>query len=137
MGLRHGSSFKPVRTLPRDIVYAPKKLLGLGIMHPWVNQELTHLETCLQEGTAPTITGDLLRASSEQLRLELGLLSQFGEVTSMTKKALTLATDCWLKTAHDFASHHGMRLEDTSPNLSPRREEDQFLTKEFIRFGYH
>ena len=125
-----------VRSFPHDIVYAPKELLGLGIMHPWFNQELTHLEICLQEGTAKTIIGDLLRASSEQMRLELGLSSQLGEATAVTKKALTLSTDCWLKTAHEFASHHGMRLEDTSPNLCSRREDNRFLIEEFIRFGY-
>jgi hypothetical protein len=125
-----------VRTFPRDIVYAPKDLLGLGIMHPWFNQELTHLETCLQEGTSKSITGDLLRASAEQMRLELGLSSQLGCVPSETKKALTLATDSWLKTAHSFAFAHGMRLEDTSPNLVTRRQDDRFLTEEFIRNGY-
>jgi hypothetical protein len=125
-----------VRTFPRDIVYAPKDLLGLGIMHPWFNQELTHLETCLREGTTKSITGDLLRASTEQMRLELGLSSQLGCVPSETKKALTLATDSWLKTAHSFALSHGMRLEDTSPNLVPRRLDDRFLVEEFIRNGY-
>jgi hypothetical protein len=125
-----------VRTFPRDIVYAPKELMGIGIMHPWFHQELTHIETCLQEDIAKTITGDLLRASSEQMKLEIGLSSHIGEVTSETKKALSLATDCWLKTVHDFASHHGLRLEDTTPNLVPRRDEDKFLMEEFIRFGY-
>jgi hypothetical protein len=51
-----------VRSFPRDIVYASKDFCGLGVMHPWFNQELTHLETCLQEGTKKSITGDLLQA---------------------------------------------------------------------------
>ena len=79
------------------------------------NQELTHIETCLQEGTVATITGDLLRASTEQMRLELGLSTKIGTVPTETKKALSLATDCWLKTVHEFASTHKMRLDDTSP----------------------
>ena len=63
------------------------------------NQELSHLETCLLEGTSETITGDLLRASAEQMRLEVGISSKIGAVTEETKKVLSLATDCWLKTA--------------------------------------
>ena len=46
-----------VRSFPCDIVYAPKALLCIGTMHPWVNQELAHIETCLQEGTAAMING--------------------------------------------------------------------------------
>jgi ribonuclease HI len=125
-----------VQSFPRDIVYAPKELLGLGIMHPWFNQELTHIETCLQEGTAETIAGDLLRASTEQLRLELGLSTQIGTVPTETKKALSLATDCWLKTVHEFATSHGMRIEDTSPALDSYRRQDRFLIEEFISNGY-
>jgi hypothetical protein len=125
-----------VRTFPRNIVYASKDYCGLGVMHPWYNQELTHLETCLREGTAQTITGDLLRASTEQMRLEMGISSRIGEVAQETKKALTLATDCWLKTAHSFATTHRLRIHDTLPLLQPYRRDDRFLIEEFIKFGF-
>ena len=70
-----------VRTFPRDIVYASKDYCGLRIMHPWFNQELTHLKTYLQAGTSATITGNLLHALAEQMQLKLGLSTQIGTVS--------------------------------------------------------
>jgi hypothetical protein len=125
-----------VETFPRNIVYTSKDYCGLGITHPWYNQELTHLETCLREGTAKTITGDLIQASAEQMRLEMGISSKLGEVNSETKKVLSLATECWLKTAHSFATTHRMRIHDNLPNLQDYRRNNKFLVEEFIRFGF-
>jgi hypothetical protein len=77
-----------VRTFTCNIVYASKSFCGLGIMHPWYNHELAHLETCLREGTKQTITGDLLRASAEQMRLELGISNRIRDNKRVVKKAL-------------------------------------------------
>jgi hypothetical protein len=39
------------RSFPRDILFGPSSLQGFGIMHPWYNQELTHLLVCLKQTT--------------------------------------------------------------------------------------
>ena len=57
---------------PSKVLYGPKKIQGMGIMHPFYTQEMSHLSMCLYEGKSKTITGELIRASMEQLQLELG-----------------------------------------------------------------
>jgi hypothetical protein len=57
---------------PSKVIYGPKKFQGMGIMHPLYSQEMAHIALCLYEGKSPTITGELLRASMEQLQLKLG-----------------------------------------------------------------
>jgi hypothetical protein len=48
-------------------------------------------------------------------------------VTTETKKALSsLATECWLKTVHEFVANHGMRIEETSANLESYRTHNSF-----------
>ena len=70
------------------------------------------------------------------MRLELGISNRIGDDPRITKKALPLATDCWLKTAYSFASSHKMRLKDTLPLLPVYRRADKFLMEEFITFGF-
>jgi hypothetical protein len=125
-----------VRTFPHFIVYASKDFYTLNMMHPWYNKELTHLETCLCESTSQSITGDLLCASAKPMFLELGILSQIGEVPRETKHVLALATGCWLKTAHSFATSHQLRIHDTLPLLQQYRLGDKFLVEEFIKFSF-
>ena len=61
---------------PCTVLYGPKMYQGMGIMHPFYTQELSHIATCIYRGERPTITGELIRASLEQLQLEIGLPGQ-------------------------------------------------------------
>ena len=62
------------------MVYTAKQYHGLGIFHPWYNQQLKHLQTLIGELANSTLTGILLQASAEQLRLELGFPRTFKDV---------------------------------------------------------
>jgi hypothetical protein len=55
------------RKYPVVIVYSPLQFQGLGIIHPFYHQEITHLSSVLRESSMPSITGDLLHANMEQL----------------------------------------------------------------------
>ena len=61
------------RSFPRAVLFGPTILQGMGIMHPWHHQAITHLVTCLQQTVIGGVTGSLISASMEQLRLEVGL----------------------------------------------------------------
>jgi hypothetical protein len=80
---------------PRDIVYGPKDLQGLGAKDPYIVQGLTWIKTLLHHGERATMTGALLWSSMKSLHLELGTGVPFFqddyEVWSV------LATDCWMK----------------------------------------
>ncbi len=119
---------------PRKVLYGPKKFQGMGIMHPFYTQELSHLALCLHEGESDTITGELLRASMEQLQLELGTPGHLMQLDFSTLGKL--ATDCWIKTVWEFAWKHEIEIIDTGPSLELYRWNDQFLMEEFARQGW-
>ena len=55
------------RMFPRDVLYGPTKYQGMGLMHPFHNQELEHLAILLFHSTHKTPTGELLQHSWELL----------------------------------------------------------------------
>ena len=57
---------------PSKVLYRPKQFQGMGIMHPFYMQELSHLALCLYKGENQTIMGELLPASMEELLMEIG-----------------------------------------------------------------
>ena len=65
------------RSFPRDILYGQKSLQGFGILHPWYHQEIIHLQICLKQTLLHDITGQLIIAATEQMRLELGVSGVF------------------------------------------------------------
>ena len=72
------------------MVYTAKQYHGLGILHPWCNQQPKHLQALIGVLANSTPTGILLQASAEQLRLELGLPGIFKDVPwHRFKKTLT------------------------------------------------
>jgi hypothetical protein len=100
---------------PAKYFTAPKIYQGLGIMHPYYNQELSHIATCLFEAERSTITGELIRASLEQLQVEIGLPGYLLQ-QDYSRLAL-LATGCWLKTVWEFSWNNEIEIYDTLPKL--------------------
>ena len=123
-----------VKSFARDIVYSPEDLCGLDIFHPWHNQHLSQLKVVLQETALPSITGDLIRASWEQMRLEIGLPGRSDKWNWSVVNCI--ATDCWLKDLLQYAAQHDLYVEDTLPVLNQYRPQDQFLMAAFIDNGY-
>jgi hypothetical protein len=122
------------RTFPREVVHGPLEFQGLNVYHPHTLQGIVHIQTCLQQGVRQSITGDLLRASIEQLKLELGL--QGYPLRQDFKKYGMLATNCWLKTVWEFLWDENLGMEDTCKNLALARKDDQFLMATFSRYGF-
>ena len=85
-----------VRTLGHAFLYGPKKYQGLGVMEPWHNQELTHLQDLVTEVTKGSSHGFYFRASIEALRMETGYPGPFTEIPwELMNKG---ATPCLLTT---------------------------------------
>jgi hypothetical protein len=119
---------------PRDIVYGPRNLQGLGVKDPYIVQGLTWIKTLLHHGERATMTGTLLRSSMESLHLELGTGVPFFqddyEVWSV------LATDCWLKHVWEFQQEQEVRVEHTVPVVRTQTEHNAFLMPLFVQHGY-
>jgi hypothetical protein len=122
------------RKYPFVIVYSPLKFQGLGIIHPFYRQEINHLSSILQETSMPSITGDLLRANMEQLRLEVGLGGSLGDWSY--SRYGTLATNCWIQTLWNFCSNNEVAIHDNCPHLETARSNDRYLNQLFVTFGY-
>ena len=62
------------------MVYTSKKYQGLGVKHPWYNQQLKYLQIVDGETANKTPTRMLLQATVELLRWEIGLIGTFKNV---------------------------------------------------------
>ncbi len=122
------------RSFPRDILYGPTSLQGMGLLHPWYHQEITHLLVCLQQTTIRGTTGQLIAASTEQLRLELGLPGWLTDHAYEVFGALTTAS--WITTVWQFASRFKIEIRDSEAKLEERRTNDQFLMLAFAKAGF-
>ena len=63
------------RNLSRKVVYGPSTYLGLGLEHPFISQQLSHLCHFIQYINQQSLPGHLLRTSYQYLQLESGLQS--------------------------------------------------------------
>jgi hypothetical protein len=90
------------RTFPHDILYGPKSLQGLGLMHPYYQQELGHIATTIDQVNEATELGQYVVIAYENLQLELGLP---GPITAHDYKDWsTSTTHTWLHSWWEFCS---------------------------------
>jgi hypothetical protein len=79
--------------------------------------------------TTTDTAGKLIRASMEQLKIEIGWN---GPTLSIPYAEFAgLATKCWLRHTWQFMDAHQVWIEDTSPEFLPSRTNDQLLVPLF------
>jgi hypothetical protein len=90
-----------VRTFLRALVYGPIEYQGLGIPDLYTSKGISHIERILKcSHLDDDITGQLIRASVEQLKLEVGCN---GPTLSVPYEDFTkLATNCWIRQTWQF-----------------------------------
>ena len=115
-----------VRTFPRTLVYASKSFSGLGILHPYLHQQIKHIHTCMEQTIQESITNNLLRSNTEQLRLELGFNPDDSWHTDDTKSYLTPS---WLRDLFTFCDSNDLYLQDDCPSLTLWTTNDQFIVR--------
>jgi hypothetical protein len=122
------------RTFPRGLVYGPIEYQGLGIPNLYISQGISHIERILKYSHLDDdITGQLIRASVEQLKLEIGCN---GPTLSLPYVHFSkLATKCWIRQTWQFMDAYQIRIEDTSPDFSLSRANDELLIPLFHETG--
>ena len=123
-----------VRTFPRDVLYGPNKSTGMGMMHPYYRQYFKHLELAMKEILKPTITAELLTATMEQLKLEIGFPCE-NDDWDLPRFSQCL-TNSWIKELLLFCDNEGIALHDTTANLELCTTADRYLMKEFANAHY-
>ena len=109
----------------RRTVYGPGCLGGLEIHNTRTTQLLSHMEIVLKLGPSVNLGGQLLRASIEAMKLELGKPGDL--FTKNFKRHSFLTTDCWVKEAWKEFYTAGINIAENTPHLSLQRENDIFL----------
>jgi hypothetical protein len=121
-------------TFPRDVVYAPLQYLGLGIVHPWDNQNLSHIIVCLKETKLLPMTGDLIKASMEQIWLECGVAKRFSLKDLEILEAV--GTHCWLRDLFMYMKVKKMCIHVDRPLLDSFRLNDKSIMESFVLYGF-
>ena len=131
-------------------MFAPLSRQGLGLIHPHDCQHLSQIQTIFRHGNRNSPTGQLFRASLEQLQLEIGLPDPIFQ--SSFELYGNLATPCWISHIWEYCHSKGItltpsipqeRLNATDPwtkptttQLQTRTTDDKFLMQLFAQEGY-
>jgi len=84
-----------IHTFPHALAYGPLKFCGINTPNLYTKQTLVHIHTLLKFSNQPQdLTGFLLWASSELMRLKLGVTGQLFEAPLILQEMIT---DSWMK----------------------------------------
>jgi hypothetical protein len=120
---------------PLQLLFAPKKYLGLAILHLWTEQGLAKIEVCLRHGHASkNSTGKLLRDTMAGMRIELGLPSH--PLSYSFKQFHKCVTKTFFHTLWEFSNDNDLILKDSYGTWPDHREHDKFLMLVFANAGY-
>ena len=103
------------QNFPRAVIFGPSEQCGKGLMHPWYNQELTHLETFWEELASETHTGEFFTTSMEALRLELSYPTSLMSVPF--DRMAGCATNSWLTSLWETCNKWNIDIKSIAPEL--------------------
>jgi hypothetical protein len=93
-----------------------------------------HAQEIMTEASHDSPTGQLIRTSIEQAKLELGLA---GRLFDHDFKAVGhLITECWIKQVWKETSEYGLHIIEQMGSLKPECEGDKLLMEAFMHNGY-
>ena len=117
------------RTYPRKVVYGPKAMMGLGKTDLYIKQGVLQIGILQQYIHTDTITGELLRANIEMIKIHLGMGQNFFQLNFERFKKLVPPS--LLKHIWGFCNKYDISIdEETTSNVILRRENDRFLMEE-------
>ena len=156
MGLYYGSGKKRVlqkaeiaANFPKEALYGSQSYDGYIFQHPYTNQGIEKIATVMQETVNKTQTGDLILATAEGFRLELGTNKEMSKIKWDIVNGYI--TDSWYKGIIDFVHKsnkcylpknkgRGVKInrinrleirEDIAP-INKQRQNDSFIMEAFI-----
>ena len=97
------------RNIPRVFLHATVRHQGLGLPDSHLEQTIAQLAYFTMHISINTLLGDNMRASTEQLQLEVGVGAQFLRLSY--SKIAYLATECWLKCLWEGVARYKVKVE--------------------------
>ena len=123
------------RNIHRVFRHTPTRYQGLGLPAVYLEQTVEQLTYFTMHASSDTSLGAELRASAEQIQLELGLGTQFFELSYHAYEGVT--TDCWLKSLWRGLTKFRVKVRCSHlPDLPLQRARDHYLMDMFRRQGY-
>ncbi len=123
-----------IRTFPHALTHGPLKFCGINIPNLFTEQTLAHIYTLLKfSNQAQDLTGFLLRASGESMRLELGWTGQLFEAPLILQE---LITNSWLKQTWLATRDVDLHLMIDIPDFPLQRNGDQEIVRAFLQHGF-
>ena len=104
-----------VQSFPHAVLYGPTDYQGMGTMHPFFLQELTHLQEFVDQVNKGSSCGTHFQFTTELLRLQTGHPGPFTEVDYPLMQSCV--TDSWIKTLWEFCYTWGIEIEDSFGDL--------------------
>ena len=68
---------------PRDVLYGPDLYEGMDIQHPYYQQGIQKIITCIQESAIGSRTGELIKFNAEEFMLESGIPFRSEQLTGI------------------------------------------------------
>lgn len=125
---------KVVGTFPISLRYSAIQHFGLQLPNLYWLQGYYHLDRLIRYAKSMHLTGQLIRHSLENLRLELGCNGQLFDLPYNTLSRI--ATDTWLTHTWKFISQYNLQLSLQVPDIPLQREFDSLLIPMFMAKGF-
>ena len=124
-----------VRTIPRDILYGPKKYQGFGLTNLHVYQGCTQIAQLIQFSSTRTELSNIHDISLQNMIMELGVTKVPFQLSYEIHEKC--ATPCLMKHIWKFCKEYNVFLHNHIATYSPLREKDINLMEEFASNGIH
>ena len=120
------------RNFPRAILHGPKEQQGFELPHPYVEQGIAHMQRLVECPLRDnSITGQLLRASVEQLQLELGSSTQLFALKHSIWSGL--ATECLATCFWKFLDTYQIGFHVPQPTIPLQCHGDGMIMDLLVR----
>jgi len=122
-------------TFPHDLAYGPLKFCGINLPNLYTEQTLAHLHMLLKFSNQPQdLTGFLLCATGESMRLKLGLCRQLFEALTILQDVIT---NLWMKHMWLATQQVDIHLQINIPDFPLNRHGAKELVLIFLQHGFH
>jgi len=123
-----------IHTFPQALAHGPLKFCGINIPNLFTEQTLAHIHTVLKfSNKLHDLTGFLLRASGELMRLELGLMGQLFKAPLILQDVIT---DSWMKSTWIATHEADIHMMINIPDFPLQRKGDRELLRLFLQHGF-
>lgn len=113
------------RNMPREVVYGPQSLFGLGFHDYYIEQGAQQIATLVGHVRQDSETGRMLRIELQWCQVQAGTSTH---LLADPSPAIDYIETCWIMSVRDFLRTYGLKIDLTFTNiLAVQCEGDEFI----------